>query len=160
MLTRSTIFKFIATIVGSVILSYLISFISERVNILEKFTIAITDVDFSDLYYQYRPKPEADKNIVIVNIGNLNRSELAVLLQVVSSNNPKVIGGAIFFDQEKDSLNIVGTSLLSEEVKSIDNLILASSFREEDNSIAGQSPLIQEIRKGRIGQSEYCYRRS
>ena len=148
MLRQSKVFKVITTIVGSTILSIIISFISERVNILEKFTVAINDVDFTDLYYQYKPKPKADNNIVIVNIGYRSRAELAEMLKIISSNQPKVIGGDIFFDQEVDTVDVVGTTLLSNQVKTVNNIVLASAYvgKADDGTdiIARQSPSIRE----------------
>ncbi len=146
MFRQSKVFKVILTIVGSVILSFVISFVSEKVNILEKFTIAVTDVDFTDLYYQYKSKPKADDNIIIVNIGYKNRAELARIIKIISNNEPKVIGGDIFFDQEVDTIDVIGTDLLSNEVKSINNLVLASAYQGETDDgvgrIARQSPMI------------------
>jgi CHASE2 domain-containing sensor protein len=127
MLRKSILLKLIITIVGSAILSILISFISERVNILEKFTVAVSDVDFTDQYYQYKPKPKPDDNIVIVNIGYRSRTELAEVLRVISLNQPKVIGGDIFFDQELDTVDAIGTRLLANQLKEINNLVLVRS---------------------------------
>lgn len=146
MFRQSKVFKVILTIVGSVILSFVISFVSEKVNVLEKFTIAVTDVDFTDLYYQYKSKPKKDDNIVIVNIGYRNRAELAQIIKIISNNEPKVIGGNIFFDQEADTIDAIGSYLLSNEIKSINNLVLASAFLGETDDgrdmFAKQSPMI------------------
>jgi CHASE2 domain-containing sensor protein len=148
MLRKSRVFKVVLTIVGSAILSFIISFVSEKVNILEKFTTAINDVDFTDLYYQYKPHPKADDNIIIVNIGYKNRTELAELIKIISKNDPGVIGGDIFFDQEVDTLDAIGTNLLSNEIRSINNLVLASSYQGETDEGVGifarQSPTIRE----------------
>jgi CHASE2 domain-containing sensor protein len=144
---RSIIFKISLTIVSTVILSYAISFILEKVNILEKFTIAITDIDFSDIYYQYRQTPRRDNNIVIVNIGYLDRSALARLVKTISDNNPKVIAADVFFSAENDSITIEGTHELSNQLKEIKNLVVASSHQQTEDGqdfIAGQSPLIKK----------------
>jgi CHASE2 domain-containing sensor protein len=153
MFLRSKIFKVLATIAGSVILSLVIGFISEKVNVLEKFTVAVTDVDFTDLYYQYKSEPQTDHNIIIVNIGYKNRAELGQLIKIISDNQPKVIGGDIFFDQEVDTIDIIGTHLLSNEMQSIDNLVLASAFVGQTDDgidvIARQSPAIRKyVREG------------
>jgi CHASE2 domain-containing sensor protein len=150
---QSKIFKVILTIIGSVILSFVISFVSEKVNVLEKFTIAVTDVDFTDLYYQYKPRPKRDDNIVIVNIGYRNRAELAQIIKIISNNNPRVIGGNILFDQVVDTIDVIGTQLLSDEIKYVKNLVLASAFLGETKNgvdvIARQSPMIsQYVREG------------
>ncbi|HEY8937142.1 MAG TPA: CHASE2 domain-containing protein [Cyclobacteriaceae bacterium] len=148
MTRQSKIFKVILTIVSSTILSIIISYISEKVNVLEKFTVAINDVDFTDLYYQYKPRPKADENIVIVNIGYRNRTELAEMLKVISINQPKVIGGDIFFDHEVDTVDVIGTNFLSNQVKALDNLVLASAYggKTDDGTgiVARQSPMIRE----------------
>lgn len=151
MLRRTNVFKVILTIVGSTILSFLISFISEKVNVLEKFTTAVNDIDFTDLFYQYKSYPKADDTIVIVNIGYKNRAELAEMIKIISSNEPKVIGGDIFFDQEADTLDVIGTSLLSNQIRSINNLVLASAYLGKTDDGVGitarQSPMIREYIK-------------
>ena len=151
MLRQSKVFKVFLTILGSTILSIVISFISEKVNVLEKFTVAINDVDFTDLYYQYKPRPKADDNIVIVNIGYRSRAELAEMLKVISSNQPKVIGGDIFFDHEVDTVDSIGTNLLSNQVKVLNNLVIASAYggKTDDGAdmVARQSPAIREYVK-------------
>jgi CHASE2 domain-containing sensor protein len=151
MFRQSKIVKVVLTVIGSVILSFVISFVSEKVNVLEKFTVAVTDVDFTDLYYQYKPEPKTDDNIVIVNIGYRNRAEMAQIIEIISANEPKVIGGDIFFDQEVDTIDVIGTNLLSDEIKSINNLVLASAFLGETDDgidkIARQSPMISKYVK-------------
>lgn len=152
-LIQSKVFKVILTIVGSSVLSILISFVSEKVNVLEKFTVAVNDIDFTDLYYQYKPRSKADENIVIVNIGYNSRTELASMLKIISDSHPKVIGGDIFFDYEVDTLDLMGTSLLSDQVKTMNNLVLASAYLGKDEDgvdiIARQSPSIREyVREG------------
>jgi CHASE2 domain-containing sensor protein len=151
MFRQTRILEVVLTIIGSIILSFAISFISEKVNILEKFTTAINDVDFTDLDYQYKQDPKPDNNIVIVNIGYKTRGELAELIKIISNNNPRVIGGNIFFDQEVDTIDAVGTYLLSNALKSIDNLVLASAYLGDTDDgkdiVARQSPMISEYVK-------------
>jgi CHASE2 domain-containing sensor protein len=149
MIRKSGIFKVILTIVGAIVIANTISFVSGKVNVLEKFTIAINDLDFTDLYYQTRPRSTIDKNIVLVNIGYKDRSELAAIIKIISDHHPKVIGGDVFFDQEIDTLDVLGTEILSSELKSIDNLVLASAYQgksdEGKDVIARQSPLIRKF---------------
>src|SRR5450631_3282504 len=144
----SKIFKVGLTIFSAIVLAYAIGFISERVNILEKFTIAINDVDFSDVYYRYRPTPKPDNNIVIVNIGYLDRAALAGLIKSIADNNPKVIGGDIIFSEKGDSIDLPGTVLLINEIRTIKKFILVNSYqgKTEDgfDLVEGQSPAIKK----------------
>lgn len=140
--------KLIITLIAAFVIANAVTAISSRINFLERFSIAVTDIDFTDLYYQYKPAAKPDSNIVIVNIGYANRSELANALKIISESKPKVIGVDIFFDQLADSLNPEGTQQLVSAFKEIKNAVLASSYYGKDENgndlVAGQSPLIKK----------------
>jgi CHASE2 domain-containing sensor protein len=146
---RNRLIQVLITILSAIVLSYCISFISNKVNFLERFTIAINDIDFSDLYYQSRKAPAKDTNIVIVNIGNRGRAELAGMLKTISDNNPRVIGIDVFFndDPDKHRDSLPETKLLSATFQSIHNAVLASAYRGTDDKgrdlIEEQSPVIK-----------------
>ena len=78
----------------------------------------LTDVVFSQL----REEPIAEENLVIVNIGELNREGIARQLEILNKYNPKAIGLDVLLDElkpwEEDSA-------------------LARVFQETDNLIVG-----------------------
>lgn len=143
--------RVLITMVASVVISNILYLISDKINILEKFSVALNDIDFTDLYYQYDRKVSLDSNICIINIGLLPREDLGRLIEKVSNFNPKVIGGDVFFDVNNDTLNPLGTDTLRNKIKNVKNLVLASAYRGIDrngnDSIETQSPLIREFIK-------------
>jgi len=145
-MVKTKILKVGLTILCSIILAYSISFISDRVNVLEKFTVALNDLDFTDLFYKNRTDSKQDNNIVVVNIGYLGRAELAGLLNTISRNKPKVIAGDVIFGEAGDSSNIEGTELLVDALKTIKKCVLVNSYqgKTEDgiDQIEGQSSKI------------------
>lgn len=54
----------------------------------------LTDIVFSQL----REDPIGDENIVIVNIGNLSREDIARQVEIINQYNPKVIGIDVLLD--------------------------------------------------------------
>ena len=62
---------------------------------------ALTDFELTDFAFsKLRPDPLIDQRIVLVNIGNLPRRDLARQIQIISQYHPKVIGIDSFFDCE------------------------------------------------------------
>jgi CHASE2 domain-containing sensor protein len=68
---------------------------------------SVTDIVFSRSS-NLRDEPELDTNIVIVNIGTLDRADLAQQISILNKHQPKVIGIDALFDKptipEQDSL--------------------------------------------------------
>jgi|GEM_PF-3500802 len=140
--------KLIVTIVAAAVIAYAVNFISGKINFLERFSVAVTDIDFTDLFYEYQTHPPLDSNIVIVNIGYLGRSELAEMVKIISENKPRVIGLDVFFSAKYDSSDIPGTLSLGRVFDSLDNVVLISAYKGKDENgrdiVEGQSPLIQK----------------
>jgi CHASE2 domain-containing sensor protein len=88
----------------------------------------ITDITFSRL----RDDPKVDTSIVIVNIGNLTRAEVAQQVRVISKFKPKVIGIDSFFDCQgglTDSVNC------PQAYDTLSNLLLGSAIQEAENVV-------------------------
>ena len=93
----------------------------------------LTDQAFSNL----REVPTIDEHVVLVNIGNLSRREVAQELQIVSKYKPRVIGIDSYFNCEgglRDTINCpqlldeFGNALLSEAIKEAGNVVLVSKL--------------------------------
>ncbi|UII27692.1 CHASE2 domain-containing protein [Fulvivirga maritima] len=82
----------------------------------------ITDVAFSNL----REDPLPDTNIVVVNIGYLNRAELAHEISIINKYDPKIVGVDIFFDGLKS--DTLGDVFLSNVLDEVDSLVLVSEL--------------------------------
>ena len=143
---KRVILRTIVVIVSSIIVANILYLISDKINVLEKFSVALSDIDFTDMYYQYERNADRDTNIVIVNISLIPRQDIGKLINKISKLNPKVIGADIFFDVRNDTLNPSGTDTLVQQIKDVNNLVLVSSYRGTDrfgrDSIETQSPRI------------------
>jgi CHASE2 domain-containing sensor protein len=117
------------------VLGYLLSMLPINFKFLDPMVNALRDFDIYDLYYsQLRSTPEADTNIVLVNIGNLSRAEIAHQIHVINAYNPKVIALDIVFAQEGDPS---ADTVLSSEFSQTKNLVLVSrldNYNEQTDS--------------------------
>jgi len=99
----------------------------------------VTDIVFSKIR-KYRIKDEkmsfndemADTNIVIVNIGECSRAEIAQMINIVSAYKPKVIGIDAFFKKLKDPFQ---DSLLENALKNNPNIVLVSKLLYDENEV-------------------------
>lgn len=83
----------------------LLSFILFNVSIFNPFTQAFKDFTFTDFYYtQILNKDKIfDSSLVLVNVENKKRDEIAYLLQRLEEGKPKVIGLDIIFPNKIDT---------------------------------------------------------
>ena len=66
-----------------------------------------------------------DPDIILINIGNGNRTEIATLLNDIANCSPSIIGIDVFFSEHKKSLE---DSILTTAIKNVPNDILAYRF--------------------------------
>lgn len=93
--------------------------------------LALKDFDFNDVSYAKLGKSEStppDKNIVIVNIGHLDREEMAYLIEKTASMGPKVMGLDSYFEGPRDPHK---DSILREVFEKTKNLIVVSRIDPE-----------------------------
>ena len=96
---------------------------------------AISDMDVTDIVFsKLRTDPNAHLNddIVIVNIGNLNRGGIAKQLEIIQENNPRVIGIDAFFRKQNDP---VQDSLLAVAMGKVENLVLVTKLNNYNNQL-------------------------
>ncbi len=89
--------------------------------------LEITDYAFNEL----REDPAADTNVVVVNIGNLARREVAEQINIINQYEPKVIGIDAFF-WKPNEFDPIGDILLKNALESTENLVLVSSLDKYD----------------------------
>ncbi len=107
--------------------------IFELVRMLGQFSVidpigdAIGDVEFTDLVFsELRQDPPVDTSIVLVNIGNLGRRDIARQLMIINELKPAVVGiDGFFFEPKADSL---GDMLLAHALSSIPSLVMVSKL--------------------------------
>ncbi len=103
---------------------------------------ALSDVELTDyVFSSLREEPDVDQNIVIVNIGNLSRRQIAEQIQIINKFGPKVIGIDGFFDCSKrlrDTVNCpqlkdtFGNLMLSNVIQEAGNVILVTKVLQAD----------------------------
>jgi CHASE2 domain-containing sensor protein len=96
---------------------------------------ALQDTELTDyVFSKLREDPTVDERIVLVNIGQLSRREIARQIQIISKSKPRVIAFDGFFNCEgglRDSINC--PALLD----TLGNLMLSSAMQEAGNVILG-----------------------
>lgn len=96
---------------------------------------AISDFEFTDIaFYSLRSDDlTVDTNIVLINLGNLNRPQLAEKIRLLSAFSPKVIGIDVLFRREREPE--LDTPLVNaiREAKTVVMVARASGKSDDDN---------------------------
>lgn len=105
-------------------------FVFERLTSLKVFDLmdpigdAFADMEFTDVYFsQLLDDPVADENIVLVNIGIVDRATIGMMIDSISQHNPEVIGVDSFFEFPKE--DTLGDMILSDALGRVNNLVMA-----------------------------------
>lgn len=101
-------------------------------NLFDPIGDALGDMQFTDVVFsRLRVTPKADTNVVLVNIGNLTRREIAQEINIVSQFKPKEIGIDVrFLSPKPDTL---GDLMLSEAIKNAGNVVLGDKLEKYDS---------------------------
>ncbi len=89
------------------VLVALLSLIPINADVLDPIKLALQDFDFNDMAYSQFNKNEqtgVDTNIVIVNISDVARPEIAAIIEAVVIQAPAVVGVDVLFNEPRDSL--------------------------------------------------------
>jgi len=83
----------------------LLGLLTFNLTIFNPISKALTDFNFCDLLYSRMNSEHEmlDTNIVLVNIGHLDRARIAEQIQIIRKHQPKVIGFDGFFSARRDS---------------------------------------------------------
>jgi CHASE2 domain-containing sensor protein len=96
-------------------------------NLFDPIGEALSDMEFTDVVFsRLRETPKADTNVVLVNIGNLSRGELAIELNEISKHKPRVIGIDSFFSMPRE--DTLGDMMLSEAIRNAGNVVMVSQL--------------------------------
>jgi len=118
----STIFIF--TFMG------VVGLVGVNLSFLDPIEESFQDFEMTDLIFsEFRKKKGLDTNIVLVNIGNLDRKGIAKMLNRVSAQEPAVIGIDAFFREPKGMRQDLPLSMACKKAK---NLVLVSRFKVPD----------------------------
>jgi CHASE2 domain-containing sensor protein len=127
---RDTIFATLWVFVFIIVLGL----IPLNLGVMNPIKLGLKDFDFNDLYFSKTSKGAKglvlpDERITIINIGNADRGELALMIDYVAAKNPKVMALDALFYVEKDPQQ---DSLLRESFRKHKNLIAAHEYECKD----------------------------
>ena len=115
----------------------LLSLIPFNTHVLDPIKMALQDFDYNDLAYSQFNKNShtgVDTNIVVVNIEDAGRAEIAMMLQKAIAQQPKVIGVDVVFNEPKDAAI---DSMLVNAFTANKNVVLAYNLSvEKENTKA------------------------
>jgi CHASE2 domain-containing sensor protein len=106
----------------------------------------MTDYAFSNL----RPDPLVDERVVLVNIGNLGRMDVAQQISIINKYKPKVIAIDGFFNCEGGLYDTLNCPQLKDTLA---NLFLANAIQEAGNVVL-VSKLLQTDSLQHLGDSD------
>lgn len=123
--------SFLVTILVFLVMWLLLTVVTVSVKPLNYLAHTLKEIQPTDIYFSHL-KNEADTDIVLVNIGELDRSGIALLVSTIAQASPRVIALDVLFDDRDDA---EGDSLLNAAFSSnSDKLILAGEFVAADSS--------------------------
>jgi CHASE2 domain-containing sensor protein len=114
-----------------------------RIDFLNPFEQALSDFNATDVAFGMRPPQTADTSIVLVNIGNLPRIDIAQQIAVLNHFGPRVIGVDVEFRHEIDSLT---DSTLEAAFAQANNLVLFSKL-EQGRKLADSTEVWDSLRR-------------
>ena len=116
--------KYFGITVTVFVIIWMLTLIPVNLGFFSPMQSALYDFDMNDIVFsKLNPEKPADTNIVIVNIGYLNRPQLAQLITIIKGYNPKVVGLDILFREHKTP---EGDSMLSNAIKQDGNTIIVN----------------------------------
>lgn len=93
---------------------------------------ALDDMEMSDIAFSHiREDPEIEKNIVLVNIGPLDRASMGRQIQIISKYKPKVIGVDVFYDRPIN--DPLGDMMLASAIDSAENVVMVTKLLQSDS---------------------------
>jgi len=145
-----TIFN-IDNLVATIIVFLVIKHFSlyQNLDFLNPFINTVQDLNLSDVVFskiRNDGRHGVDSNIILVNIGSLNRGGIAKEIEIINSYEPKVLGIDSFFRTPKDEIQ---DSMLIESLGKVNNLVLATKIhynykREVFDSVSYSHPIFTQ----------------
>lgn len=88
---------------------------------------ALSDVEFTDIAFsRIRKDPKGDTNIVLINIGELDRAGIGRQIEIITKYRPRVIGIDAFFNER--SADTLGDMMLSNAIANAPNVVLVTKL--------------------------------
>lgn len=132
-----------------------IGLVTINISFFDPIEKALSDFSFSDLLYSKLASKQEnlDTNIVLVNIGHLNREQITRQINRISSHQPKVIGFDGFFSMLRDS--VVDAELQS-AFQTAPNFVLACYITGKEaekgryDSLETSNPFFNSLRRALV----------
>jgi CHASE2 domain-containing sensor protein len=126
------------TTIFGVLFLWGISHIDINLDIINPIEKTFEDFELTDIVFSHlRESPPYNEDIVLVNIGMLDRAGIARQIEIINKYDPKVIGVDAFFrypkrseDPTRDSILIAGDSALARAFRQVKNLVLGCELHE------------------------------
>ena len=119
------------------------SFIPINCLFMDPIAKAISDFDVYDIVFsKLREEPKVDTNIVLVNLSNLSRSDIARQVSIINSFDPRVIGIDAIFQDEKEYYS---DSLLAYAFSRCRNLVLVSKLDKYNEAADSYDTLFKSV---------------
>ena len=122
-----------------------------ELNVFTEFDMiskALSDSELTDIAFaKIRPDLKVDSSIVLVNLGELERREVAVMIQIVNKYKPRVIAIDAFYNCEgglRDSVNC------PQLLDTLGNLMLVEAFKESKNLVLSEKLMQTKV----LGQKD------
>ncbi len=104
------------------VIIWLFSIVPYKLIFLDPLAKAVGDFELNDIVFsKLYPERTLDTNIVLVNIGKLNRAQIARQIKIINSFNPKVVAVDAIFYQKSNNFS---DSLLARAFNETENLVL------------------------------------
>jgi CHASE2 domain-containing sensor protein len=110
----------------------------------DPISVALGEFELTDyVFSKFRDQPDPDPRIVLVNLSQASRRELAQAISIINQHKPKVIGIDSFFNCEGglyDTLNCpqlldtLGNIMLSSAIQEAGNVVMVSRLLQRDST--------------------------
>jgi CHASE2 domain-containing sensor protein len=136
----------LATIMVFVVMGML-ALIPINTHVLDPIKLALQDFDYNDMAYSQFNKNShtaVDTGIVIINIGEANRTEIAAIIEKAAAENPIVTGVDVLFNEPKEAQV---DSILQQLFSSSNKIVLAYNLLAEKGTMETTGFLYEQSRQ-------------
>ncbi len=136
----------LATIMVFVVMGML-ALIPINTHVLDPIKLALQDFDYNDMAYSQFNKNShtaVDTGIVIINIGEADRTEIAAIIEKAAAENPIVTGVDVLFNEPKEAQV---DSILQQLFSSSNKIVLAYNLVAEKESLETTGFLYEQSRE-------------
>lgn len=136
----------LATIMVFVVMGML-ALIPINTHVLDPIKLALQDFDYNDMAYSQFNKNShtaVDTGIVIINIGDADRTEIAAIIEKAAAENPIVTGVDVLFNEPKEAQV---DAVLQQLFSSSNKIVLAYNLVAEKESLETTGFLYEQSRQ-------------